>query len=407
MKHHTVASLLALAASTVLAQAGTPAPSPEIATATEAPWIKPIIDVRLRYEFADIDTFDPSHALTIRERVGLKTKEFYGFSALVEGEFTQAIIDDYHGGAPGVDPFDPANSTIPDPKNEELNQAYLQYSGFDTTLKAGRQRIIYDNAAFIGNVGWRQNEQTYDAISLTNTSVPGLTVNYAYIDQVNRIFGEDATGIFENAPAEIHLLNASYAGIKGLTLGGYMYLMEFDDVPSQGWDNDTYGLSAKGAVGGVTLYGELAYQEDAGPRNDQEGLYAHVYATKNFFETHALTLGIEHLDAGVQTPLATLHAFNGFADATDASRFNGTHPGLTDTYASYTLPIFWGVKWMNAVHFFGDNSISNDLGFGFDSVLTKKFDDHFTAIAKLGYFDSEDRIYLDTTRASIELNYTF
>lgn len=407
MKHHTVASLLALAASTVIVHAGAPAPSPEIATATEAPWIKPIIDVRLRYEFADIDTFDPSHALTIRERVGLKTKEWFGFSALVEGEFTQAIIDDYNGGAPGVDPFDPANSTIPDPENAELNQAYLQYSGFDTTVKLGRQRIIYDNAAFIGNVGWRQNEQTYDAISLSNTSVPGLTLNYAYIDQVNRIFGEDATGVFENAPSEIHLLNASYAGIKGLTLGGYMYLMEFKDAASTGWDNDTYGVSAKGAVAGITLYGELAYQEDAGPRNDQEGLYAHVFATKNFFETHALTVGIEHLDAGVQTPLATLHAFNGFADATDASRFNGTQPGLTDTYASYTLPIFCGIKWMNAVHLFGDNSISTDLGFGFDSVLTKKFDDHFTAIAKLGYFDSEDRIYLDTTRASVELNYTF
>ena len=407
MKQKTTASLLALAASSTIIHAGTPAPSPEIATATEAPWIKPIFDVRLRYEFADIDGFDPSHALTIRERVGLKTKEWFGFSALVEGEFTQAIIDDYHGGAPGVSPFDPANSTIPDPKNAELNQGYLQYSGFDTTVKAGRQRIIYDNAAFIGNVGWRQNEQTYDAISLANTSVPGLTLNYAYIDQVNRIFGEDATGIFENAPAEIHLLNASYAGIKGLTLGGYMYLMDFDDAGSTGWNNDTYGVSAKGAVAGITLYGELAYQEDAGPLNNKEGLYAHVYGTKNFFETHALTVGIEHLDAGVQTPLATLHAFNGYADATDASRFAGTHPGLTDTYVSYTLPVFWGVKWMNAVHFFGDNSISTDLGFGFDSVLTKKFDDHFTAIAKLGYFDSGDRIYLDTTRASIELNYTF
>ncbi len=407
MKHHTHAPLLALAASTAALHAGSPAPSPELAAATEAPWIKPVIDVRVRYEFADIDGFDPSHALTVRERIGLKTKEWHGFSALVEGEFTQAAVDDYHGGAPGVDPFDPANSAIPDPKNEELNQAWLQYSGFDTTVKVGRQRIIYDNAAFIGNVGWRQNEQTYDAVSVMNTSIPGLTLNYAYIDQVNRIFGEDATGVFENAPAEIHLLNGAYSGIKGVTLGGYMYLMEFEDAASTGWDNDTYGGYAKGTLAGMALHGELAWQEDAGPLNDQEGLYAHVHATRSFFGTHALTVGIEHLDAGVQTPLATLHAFNGFADATDGRRFAGTHGGLTDTYASYSMPIFCGIKWMNAVHFFGDNSISGDLGFGFDSVLTKKFDDHFTAIAKLGYFDSSDTLYLDTTRASVELNYTF
>lgn len=199
-------------------------------------------------------------------------------------------------------------------------------------MKLGRQRIVYDNAAFIGNVGWRQNEQTCDAISLTNTSVPGLTVNYAYIDEVHRIFGEDATGIFENAPSEIHLLNASYAGIKGVTLGGYIYLMDFEDAGSNGWDNDTFGISAKGALG-------------------------------------------------------------------------GTHGGLTDTYVSHMLPIFWGMKWTNSTHLFGDNAINT--GFGFDSVLAKKFDDHFTAIAKLGYFDTSDALYKSTTRVSVELNYTF
>jgi hypothetical protein len=406
MKPNTIASLLVLAAATAVTRAGTPAPSPEIAAAKEAPWITPTVDIRLRYEFADIDGLDPAHALTIRERVGFKTKAWNGFSLLAEGEFTQSAIDDYHGGAPGVDPFDPRNSVIADPDNEELNQAYLQYAGFDTTVKLGRQRIIYDNAAFIGNVVWRQNEQTYDAISLTNTSIPGLTLNYAYIDQVNRVFGEDATGIFENAPAEIHLLNASYAGIKGLTLGGYMYLMEFEDAGSTGWDNDTFGISAKGSLAGLALYGELAYQDKAGPLNNEEGLYTHVTATKTF-GAQSLTLGIEHLDAGVQTPLATLHAFNGYADATDARRLAGTHGGLTDTYASYMVPIFWGMKWTNAVHLFGDNAISNDLGFGFDSVLVKKFDDHFTAIAKLGYFDTSDALYKSTTRASVELNYTF
>lgn len=405
MKHHLTTSLLALAAVTTVTRAGT-APSPEIATAAEAPWITPLVDIRLRYEFADIDGLDPAHALTIRERLGFKTKAWNGFSLLAEGEFTQSAIDDYHGGAPGVDPFDPRNSVVADPDNEELNQAYLQYAGFNTTVKLGRQRIVYDNAAFIGNVVWRQNEQTYDAISLTNTSVPGLTLNYAYIDQVNRIFGEDATGIFENAPAEIHLLNASYAGIKGLTLGGYMYLMEFEDAGSTGWDNDTFGISAKGSLAGLALYDELAYQDKAGPLNDQEGLYAHVTATKTF-GTQSLTVGIEHLDAGVQTPLATLHAFNGYADATDARRLAGTHGGLTDTYASYMVPIFWGMKWTNTAHLFGDNAISTDLGFGFDSVLAKKFDDHFTAIAKLGYFDTSDALYKSTTRVSVELNYTF
>lgn len=405
MNASTIPTLLALAATTTVIRAGTPA-SPSVAAAPEAPWLQPLVDIRLRYEFADIDGLDPAHSLTTRERLGLKTKAWHGFSALVEGEFTQAIVDDYHGGAPGAEPFDPRNSVIADPETNELNQAFLQYSGFDTTLRFGRQQIVYDNAAHIGDVIWRQNQQTYDAFSVVNTSVPGLTVKYALANQVNRIFGSDATGIFSNAPGELHLLNASYAGIQGLTLGGYVYLMEFDDAAAAGFNNDTFGLSAKGNLAGLALHGELAWQDKAGALNNEEGLYAHFTATKTL-GPQAFTLGLEHLDAGVQTPLSTVHAFNGYADATDGRRVAGTHGGLTDTYLSHSLPIFWGMKWINTAHIFGDNAIGTDLGFGFDSVLVKKFDNHLTAIGKLGYFDTGDALYKSTTRVTVELNYAF
>ena len=33
----------------------------------------------------------------------------------------------------------------------------------------GRQNIVLDNARFIGNVGWRLNEQTFDALSFKYT----------------------------------------------------------------------------------------------------------------------------------------------------------------------------------------------------------------------------------------------
>lgn len=182
--------------------------------------------------------------------------------------------------------------------------------------------------------------------------------------------------------------------------------MEFDDAAASGWNNDTFGLSAKGNFAGLALHGELAWQDKAGALNQEQGLYAHFIATKTI-GTQALTLGLEHLDAGVQTPLSTVHAFNGYADATDGRRVAGTHGGLTDAYLSHALPIFWGIKWTNTAHIFGDNAIGTDLGFGFDSVLAKKFDNHFTAIGKLGYFDTNDALYKSTTRATVELNYTF
>ncbi len=49
-------------------RAEVPPPAP---AATQ--WLTPTLDIRTRYEFADVDGSDPSHALTFRERLGLKT----------------------------------------------------------------------------------------------------------------------------------------------------------------------------------------------------------------------------------------------------------------------------------------------------------------------------------------------
>jgi hypothetical protein len=366
-------------------------------------WIKPVIDIRARYEFADIDGSDASHALTFRERLGLQTMDWNGFSAYVEGEFTQAAIDDFNGGAPGVDPLVAGNSVIADPESNELNQGYLQYKGFDTVFKLGRQRIIYDNAAFIGNVGWRQNEQTYDAISLSNTSIDGLTLQYSFINQVNRIFGSEATGFSGDIGSSIHLLNGSYTGISGYTFGGYVYLMDFDDVNA--FDNETFGISFKTKQFGLDLYGELAFQTDAGAIGNDDSDYAHITVAKTV-STSTFTAGLEYLSAGFRTPLATAHAFNGFADAFVAQRLNGTTGGLTNVYFSHSMPIFWGMKMTNTIHAFGDNELSTGRGWEIDSVFAKKFDDHFLAIAKLAHFESESTLPT-STRLSIELNYTF
>jgi len=404
----TKAAILLLTAPTLFA--GPPEP---ISSQPTAAWITPIIDIRARYEFADLDGLDVSHALTFRGRLGFKTAAWNGLSALIEGEFSQAAVDDYHGGAFGADPYDPSNTLIADPETNELNQAYLQYEGFETTAKIGRQRIKYDNDAFIGNVGWRQNEQTFDAFSLSNKYIDGLTFNYAYLNQVNRIFGSDADGALPNVQdvgTSSHLFNASYTGIEGLTLGGYAYIMNFEDLSA--WDNNTFGVSAKKDVLGVTLYGELAWQDKAGIAGTEEALYAHVTATKAF-GSHSFTLGVEHLDAGFKTPLCTLHAFNGFADVFLAGRANGSHNGLTNPYLMHSMPIFWGMKWINTVHAMGDNEISDDYGWEYDSALSKKFNSNFTAIAKLAWFNSRGDIFTgatpvpDATRFSAEVNYVF
>jgi len=76
---------------------------------------------------------------------------------------------------------------VVDPEVTQLNQSILAYKNDSTTAKLGRQRIILDKARHVGNVGWRQNEQTFDAVSNVNTSIPYTTLTYAFLDNVHGI----------------------------------------------------------------------------------------------------------------------------------------------------------------------------------------------------------------------------
>ncbi len=421
MKHYRALALAALAT----AHAGTPTPDPVAPPPAEEPWIKPILNIRARFEYGDIDSpaLRSSSAFTLRERVGLVTRDWHGFSALVEGEFTQAVLDSYDAG-PGaaISPHDPTRTPILDPENNELNQAYLQYAGFDTTVRAGRQRIILDNAAFVGNVGWRQNEQTYDALSISNTSIEDLTLFYAYANRANRIFGSDAMGALRNFAGDIHLLNAAYKGFGEATLTGYAYFMDFDETAANAGyiSNNTYGISAAVPVGPVDLYSEFAFQTDTGSSpvmKPDESWYAHLKAAYKA-GGHTFTLGYEHLDADFVTPLATVHAFNGFADAFIGNRIGlARNPGLADLYLAHSTPLpFWGLQFTHALHLFGDNNSDFDYGWEYDAVLVKAFNENFKAIAKFAYYDSEgpsgtpfapNIAPFDTTRFSVELNYVY
>lgn len=371
-------------------------------------WLTPTLDLRARYEYADIDNaFDSADAFTLRARVGLKTKAWNGFSALVEGEFSEALVDDYHGGAPGADPFNPTTyDAIADPETTELNQFFLQYQNFDTVFKVGRQKMILNNAAFIGNVGWRQNEQTYDGVSIVNNSIEKLTLTYAYFNQVNRIFGNDADGIFEHFDGDVHLLNAAYTGIEKTTLGAYVYLMDFDDA-AVNFSNNTYGLSGATAAWGLNFYGELAWQtEGASSQASKDAGYFHGTVAKTIGK-HTLTAGYEYLDAGFAAPLSTAHAFNGFADVFVAQRLSGGD-GLANPYFTFatTLP-FYEIKSATTFHMFGNNNSDLDYGYEFDQVFSKKFNNNLTGIVKAAYFVSEEDKFPDTFRLSFEANVTF
>ena len=82
---------------------------------------------------------------------------------------------------------------VADPESYEVNRLQITNTALSgTTLTLGRQRIALDDHRFVGNVGWRQNEQTFDAARIVNKSVPKLIIDATYLNQVNRIYGPDS-----------------------------------------------------------------------------------------------------------------------------------------------------------------------------------------------------------------------
>ncbi|MEN8694177.1 MAG: alginate export family protein [Akkermansiaceae bacterium] len=406
MMKKTIPHVLSACILTQLAQAGEPTTPAPTTPSISAPLFKFKGDLRGRYEFYETDPLDASHALTVRARLGLLFGDSSdGFSGYIEGEGTQALVDDFNTPG-GSTPKTPGNSGIGDPDNAELNQAYLQYTSDGLLARIGRQRIIRNSAAFIGNVGWRQNEQTFDAAQLAYKG-DGFNVSYAYFDRVQRIFGKDAGGALTAFEGTGHIFDFDYKASFG-TVGGYAYLLDIDNNPNVG-ESNTVGLFTN--TNGI--YAELAFQDGSSSLagGDYDALYGHLkYTTKLSGST--VMAGVEYLGENFKTPLATVHAYNGFADAFIGQRIGlndkgGNYDGITDFYLGYVrggLP--GGLTFKGFLHYFMDGELSDSYGYEADAVLVKKFNDNLTGLFKASYFVGDD-FYDDIKQVSFQLDYKF
>ncbi|TWX70629.1 hypothetical protein ESZ36_02900 [Colwellia demingiae] len=340
-------------------------------------------NMNLRYEGVSQDNaLKDASAFTLRTRLTYETGTFAGFSSLVEFEDSRVVagIDDYNNTL-GKNAGE--YSVIADPETTELDQAFLQYKQDIFSVKAGRQVITMDNHRFVGHVGWRQDRQTFDALSLDFTPMKGMTLDYSYITQRNRIFAE-AKDIDSND----HLLNASYkTGIGKVT--AYGYLLEVDNDTDNSLD--TFGLRLNGGKD-ITYSVEYATQssESGGTSYDADYLLAEV-GTK--FSGIGLKLGYELLGSddgnyGFSTPLATLHKFNGWSD----QFLNSPKEGLQDLYASIGGKLA-GVKWALVFHKFDADQASatvDDLGSEIDAVYKYSFTKNYSGGIKLAAYSAGD-----------------
>jgi len=354
------------------------------------------LDFRYRLETVDQNGFAKNAtASTLLTKLWFRTSSLNGFSAYVEGTNTFVVGKEIYNNTVNGNITRPV---IADPDTTELNQAYLQFTDAWGTVRAGRQGMNLDNQRFIGTVGFRQNDQTYDAAAVILTPSKDVTAIYGYVWNVNRIFGEDHP--LGDLDTNTQIFNLSYSGLTFGKLTAYGYLIDLNDTPVLGLSSSTIGLRFAGeqvASQGVKLGYQFEYANQRDYKDnpaDYSADYWHVGASTSF---EGLSLGVDYellgSDNGVsfQTPLATLHKFNGWAD-----KFLGTPAaGLADFFvtASYKVQAdgpMKGLLFKTVYHDF--KSDVGDLNYGteWDFLISKKITKNITASIKVALYDADD-----------------
>ncbi len=360
------------------------------------------LSFRYRYEFVDQTGFDDNaHASTLRTRLNYETAAWHGTTFFIEADNVSEILADDFNNAVTSDPDRLKYPVVADPEGTEINQAWIQHQFSDHTgMKLGRQRILLDNQRFVGGVGWRQNEQTYDGISFTTRPMGQGELFYAYIYNVNRIFGDEVSA--GDHRQDTHLLNLSWPLSDSFKAGGYFYDIDNEDAPA--FSTRTFGLQMDSDydLDGIGLGWHLEWARQSDNANNPVSYDANYWAINGSAKLTAVTLkaGLEILEgddsqtgAAFRTPLATLHAFNGWADqflTTPAAGLEDIWLGASGGLGNYQWQLFW--------HDFSAESGSQDYGQELDVALSRKFSDHWSLLLKGARFEADDAAFRDTTK---------
>lgn len=359
-------------------------------------------NVAFRYRFENVDE-DPftrdANASTLRSRLTFQTASWHALTGLIEMDDLRSVGDDNYNSTRNGETTRP---TVADPEATDLNQFALKYTGLENAeIVLGRQRIARGNERFIGPVGWRQNEQTMDSASIAYNFSPKLQAYYAFINQVNRVFGPDQGVPPEDFTGASHVADVTYTFGPMAKLMAYGYFLDLEEAPTgtlprDSWSNQTLGLRLSGdvALGNDGVWSipyavEYATQDDYAdnPANYEADYYLAEAGVR--WQKLTVKLAREVLEGDTegsfQTPLATLHAFQGWADKFTATPTRGIEDNFV--VAEYAHPKF-NLK-LRYDQYSTEQGSSDDYGDEFGAWLTVPVGKNYSAGLKYASF-SED-----------------
>jgi hypothetical protein len=347
------------------------------------------VDARLRYETVDDDAVpDQANATTLRTRLAFNVKRSR-YGGLLEFEDVSPIGSErFNDTANGRTNY----AVVADPEATEVNRAWLSLAAPRAIdLRLGRQIVNRDGGRIIGHVGWRQNQQTFDAVTAERKE-GRFRFWSGYLIRANRIFGDQHPDpVLRQFELDAWVGEAAVHLGSG-TLTGMLHYIEFENDPTRSHRN--LGLRWVGSHDlddGRRLEYRAEWIDQGTYADGAAGNEAEYFAVETGYQAKRWGVGanLEQLGGdgayGFQRPLATLHAYNGWAD-----RFLSTPAdGLIDLYIDARLSIGSYVL-RSQYHRFDADSGSLHYGDEFGLSVTRKFLKHLQVMLKYAGHNADD-----------------
>jgi hypothetical protein len=368
---------------------------------------KLVLEERLRYEGVGQAPFTrDAEALTLRTHLGWETGTWQNLKSAVEFEDVRPVGAIHYNTTLNSKALYPV---VADPDVTELDRLQLTWTpvqGVSATV--GRQRINLDDQRFIGSINWRQDDQTIDAGRIDG-AWGRFKATYIYLNKINRTLAQAA-----DWNSDSHAFAGYYAVNEALKGETFLYAFNFRQAPALSTETVGGRITGQAWLSLYQLSYAAAYADQRNYGFNNTHYHAPYWTTElaGTFDIFQVKVNYESLGSdgkhSFATPLATLHIFQGWADAFTTTPAKG----VDDLNVSATISPRWKWDYLSNVAFFvrhHDFSVakgSGSLGREWDASAQANITPKLVVLIKWADFEGVPTV-ASRRKLWVQLDYNF